>query len=242
MDPEAVVAAVTDRLRTVATPGRAEHEKAYLRSDLVVLGTSVPEVRKAARDVRRQHPGLTHDDLLALVGACWGAGIHELRMLAVELLVLCPELLSPDDASRIADLCRQAGTWALVDPLAVQVAGHLVQHHPEAMDGVVRRWATDDDLWVRRASLLAHLRQLRRGDGDFARFGELADSMLAEREFFIRKAIGWVLRDAGRARPDMVVAWLEPRVRRAAGLTVREAVRYLPAEDRRRLLDARAQT
>lgn len=242
VDPEAVIASVAARLRAVATPERAEHEKAYLRSDLDFLGASVPEVRTAARDVHRQLPGLTHDDLLALVDACWGMGIHELRMLAVELLVLSPELLSPDDADRIADLCRQARTWALVDPLAVQVAGQLVQHHAEAMDAVVRRWATDDDLWVRRASLLAHLGQVRRGAGDFARFGELADGMLEEREFFIRKAIGWVLREAGRARPDLVVAWLEPRVRRAAALTVREAVKYLPAEDRRRLLDRRAQT
>jgi 3-methyladenine DNA glycosylase AlkD len=55
----------------------------------------------------------------------------------------------------------------------------------------------------------------------------------------VRKAIGWVLREAGRRDPDAVVAWLEPRVRRAAGLTVREAVERLPEPDRERLLAAR---
>jgi len=60
-----------------------------------------------------------------------------------------------------------------------------------------------------------------------------------EREFFIRKAIGWVLRETGKKRPELVVAWLEPRVTRAAGLTVREGVKYLPDSDRDRLMASR---
>ena len=62
--------------------------------------------------------------------------------------------------------------------------------------------------------------------------------MLDEREFFIRKAIGWVLREAGKTRPERVVEWLEPRLGRASGLTVREAVRWLPEADRARLVAA----
>jgi 3-methyladenine DNA glycosylase AlkD len=52
--------------------------------------------------------------------------------------------------------------------------------------------------------------------------------MLEEREFFIRKAIGWVLREAGKRQPDAVAAWLAPRTHRASGVTMREAVKYLP--------------
>ena len=54
--------------------------------------------------------------------------------------------------------------------------------------------------------------------------------MLEEREFFIRKAIGWVLREAGKRRPDDVAAWLAPRTDRASGVTMREAVKYLPPD------------
>ena len=63
--------------------------------------------------------------------------------------------------------------------------------------------------------------------------------MLEEKEFFIRKAIGWVLRDTGRLRPGLVHDWLLPRAHRAAGLTVREAVKYLSAEQRAAILGAR---
>ena len=101
------------------------------------------------------------------------------------------------------------------------------------------RWASDDDLWIRRSALLAHLEPLRAGGGDFARFGRYADQMLDEREFFIRKAIGWILRDTARKRPDLVFEWLLPRAARAAGLTVREAVKPLAPEQREAILAAR---
>jgi 3-methyladenine DNA glycosylase AlkD len=99
------------------------------------------------------------------------------------------------------------------------------------------RWATDDDFWIRRSSLLAELRSIRAGAG-LDRFLARADRMLEEREFFIRKAIGWVLREAGRRRPDEVASWLAPRTHRSSGVTMREAVKRLPAADAERLMTA----
>jgi 3-methyladenine DNA glycosylase AlkD len=62
--------------------------------------------------------------------------------------------------------------------------------------------------------------------------------MLEEREFFIRKAIGWVLREASKRRPDLVYAWIAPRAGRASGVTIREAVKYLPSAQRDEILAA----
>jgi 3-methyladenine DNA glycosylase AlkD len=84
--------------------------------------------------------------------------------------------------------------------------------------------------------MLALLIPLRRGGGDFDRFARYADAMLEEKEFFIRKAIGWVLRDTARRRPDLVAAWLGPRIHRASGVTVREAVKPLTPLVRAKLL------
>ena len=120
-----------------------------------------------------------------------------------------------------------------MDGLAGNVAGGLVERYPE-LAATLDRWAADEDFWVRRSALLALLGPLRRGDGDFARFAGYADAMLEEREFFIRKAIGWVLRETGKKRPDLVAGWLGPRVHRASGVTVREAVKPLPPAVARR--------
>lgn len=238
MDIAAVATDLEQRLAAVARPERAEHERRYLKSDLVHLGVSVPATRKVTTAVYRSCGEVGHDDLVALAIALWDTPIHERRLAAVELLDLGSDRLSAADSRLLERLLRESRTWALLDGLAANVVGALVDRDPPAWDAVLRRWAVDDDFWVRRASLLAHLPGLRRGAGDFGRFAELADPMLAESEFFIRKAIGWVLREAGKTRPDVVADWLVPRTDRAAGLTVREAVKRLPDDLRAKVLAA----
>jgi 3-methyladenine DNA glycosylase AlkD len=119
--------------------------------------------------------------------------------------------------------------------LAASVVGPLVERAPE-LGATLDRWAADEEFWIRRSALLALLVALRRGEGDFARFSRYADSMLEDKEFFIRKAIGWVLRETAKKRPDMVYEWLLPRVRRASGVTIREAIKPLSAEQRASIL------
>lgn len=90
--------------------------------------------------------------------------------------------------------------------------------------------------------MLAHLKTVGR-QGQFVgwkRLCELADELLDEREFFIRKAIVWVLREAGKRRPDLVVQFLTPRTSLVSGVTIREAVRYLNPADRGALMAAYA--
>jgi 3-methyladenine DNA glycosylase AlkD len=132
---------------------------------------------------------------------------------------------------------RESRTWALVDGLAGDVLGDLVRRDPDGVSTILDRWAADGDFWVRRASLLAELRPIRDG-ANLDRFLLRAEPMLDEKEFFIRKAIGWVLREAGKRRPGAVAAWLAPRTHRASGVTMREAVKYLPASDAERLMRA----
>ena len=86
MDASLLADQIGTALRARATPGRAERERAYLKSELEHYGTNVPIIRSVAKAIASQHPALSHDDLLALVGALWAAPVHERRMAAVELL------------------------------------------------------------------------------------------------------------------------------------------------------------
>jgi 3-methyladenine DNA glycosylase AlkD len=238
VDVEALVREIDGELRSQASPERAAGEKAYLKSDLDHYGISVPAVRAVARRVATLRPALTRDELLTLVEALWQGTVYERRRVAVELLEMRGELLRASDISLVERLLREARTWALVDELAAVVAGGLVERHPN-LGSTLDRWAGDDDFWIRRSALLTLLGPLRRGDGDFARFSRYADGMLEETEFFIRKAIGWVLRETARKRPALVYRWLLPRARRASGVTIREAVKPLSAAQRAAVLAAR---
>jgi len=226
MDVDDIISQLDRRLQEQGTPDRAQHERAYLKSSLVHYGVTVPALRSTAKAFAATCPTLSHDDLVAIVSGLWDLGVHEDRMVAVELLSCFDDRLGPCDAPLLEQLLRTAKTWALVDGLAANVVGPLVDHHRE-LGRVLDRWAVDDDFWIRRAALLALLVPLRRGDGDFERFGRYADAMLDDKEFFVRKAIGWVLRDTARKQPELVYGWILPRASRASGVTVREAVKPL---------------
>lgn len=234
--PDVAAARLDAALREAGTKERARHEKRYLRSELEHYGVSVPEVRAAAKALCRQLAPTTFTDVEELAAALWRRPVHECRLAAIEVLIYCRARLRPERLDAIERVLREARTWALVDGLAIGVVGELFDRDPQPVGERLDAWATDDDIWLRRAALLALLPALRRGAGAFERFSRYADSMLAEREFFIRKAIGWVLRETGGRRPDLVATWVAERIDRVSGVTLREAVKRLPGDDRDRLL------
>ena len=231
------VEAIGEALRASADPERARNEKRYLRSDLRFIGANVPSIRKAVRQVVRRGSISERTTLLAFVDACWDRDVHELRVAGVVALQRSIYLLEARDLALVESLIRRSKTWAYVDPLSIYMAGALVERFPE-LGSALDRWAKDADFWVRRSAILALLDPLRRGEGDFDRFSRYADAMLCEKEFFIRKAIGWTLREVSKKRPGLVYSWTAPRTHRIAGVAMREAVKYLPENQRDQLMAA----
>ena len=217
---------IRTELAALGTAERAVNEKRYLKSDLDFLGVKVPVVRKRAKVWLRARGAIERDELLELTGGLWTAGVHELRSFAVDLSIFRLELLGLADLEWIERWLREAKTWAHVDAISVNLVGGLLARQPRVAK-TLDRWARDDDFWVRRAAMLALLPGLRAGEGDWDRFVGYADSMLEEKEFFIRKAIGWILREASKKTPELVVDYVSSRRERMSGLTYREATRRL---------------
>ena len=235
-DPGTLAAALRARLAEHGTPRRAAGEQRYLKSSLTHLGVATPELRRETHRLLREHD-LDLAGRVALVTALWKEPVHELRRAGVEILVDSAAQLDASHLALVERLLREARTWALVDPLAINVAGAVVACDPGAQ-ATLDRWITDDDFWIRRSALLAHLPSLRADPSRFAAFATHADRVLDEREFFVRKAIGWVLREVARRTPRAVVGWLAPRTQRASGVTIREAIKHLPEADAARLMAA----
>jgi 3-methyladenine DNA glycosylase AlkD len=233
--------ALEAQLRLHGDPVRASQEQRYLKSQQTFLGVSMPVLRKTAKAFVRAHPELRHDALFALVARLWDTQIHELRALAVGILELKQAQLRAADLPVLITLVRQAQTWALVDWLAIKVLGAIVVREPRARK-YLERWARDDDFWVRRSALLCWHDALFSGGGDFEHFAQLARPMLGEREFFIRKAIGWVLRSTAKRTPKRTYDFVAQHAAEMSGLTFREATRNLPARQIKALTALRART
>jgi 3-methyladenine DNA glycosylase AlkD len=235
-DAERTAAHIEGKLRALAAPARAEAESRYLKSELDHLGLTVWQIRREVKAFGEEHPSLSHTEFIALVKALWSRPVHERRMATALLLEAYPALVLPTDLTLLKRLIRESRTWALVDVLAGDVIGQLLIRHPRA-ESRLDRWAVDRDFWVRRAALLAMLEPLKHG-APFRRFAGYADRMLDETEFFIRKAIGWVLRETGMRRPQEVFEWLARRTAQVSGVTIREAVKYLDPDQRDELMNA----
>lgn len=234
-DAETAAGQVVAALLPLADAQRAGQARRYLKSDLDFLGVGVPAIRSAVRDGPRD---LDRDGALAWARELWREPVHEPRTAAIEVLRWYARRLLPADLALVEAWVREAHGWAYVDPLAGDIAGPVALRHPEAwprIDG----WATDEDFWVRRSALLTLLPGIRRGGLDRERFERYATPMLAEKEFFIRKAIGWVLRETAKKDPGYVTAWTRSHLDQMSGVTFREAVRRLPAEQAARLQASR---
>ena len=219
------------RLRVAGSPARAAAQRAYLKSDLRFLGATMPQTRTAVAEFCRAHPDLTRADLRAIAEAAYATDSHDLRSAAIGVLERRAALLTGRDLGWLIDLVRRSNSWAYVDWLSLGVIGEVIaQDRPSLRRLPV--WARDESFWVRRASLLAQHDTLKAGAGDFALFARLADGMLEEREFFIRKAIGWVLREVSKKRPVLVFRFLREHRERVSRLTLQEGAKYLSPSQR----------
>ena len=229
-DVVAIAGELATELIAAGTEERAINEKRYLKSEIQHYGVTVPEIRKMARRFARERKGLSKSVLIDLTLVLWDRDVYELRKLAVNILAAKVALLDVDDLGFLEWLLRRSFTWALIDDLSFNVVAPVLNglDDPASVRG---RWAEDEDFWVRRTAMLALLPRLRRGTEGWDEFTAYADTMLEEKEFFIQKAIGWVLREVSKHSPDLVAEWLEPRARIASSVTMREAVKYLPERD-----------
>jgi len=224
----------TRRLRRAGSTARASGEKAYLKSELRFWGTGLQPIRAAVREYCDAHPDLTRADLRAIAERMYATDVHELRASAIGVLERNREMLVERDLPWLITLVRKSKSWAYVDWIAPKVIGDVIARDPRSRKRLAI-WAKDDDFWVRRAALLAEHDALRAGGGDFALWSRLAASMLDEREFFIRKAIGWVLREVSKKRPELTYEFLRKHRDRVSNLSLNEGAKYLPAPQRKAL-------
>ncbi|WP_436789273.1 DNA alkylation repair protein [Yinghuangia sp. YIM S10712] len=238
--PADLAAQVDEALAALADPVRAEGAKRYLRSDLKHYGVAVPDIRAEVRARRQAHPALTHTDVVAVARVLWKPPVHETRLAACLWLEAYADRLVADDTRLLGDLIGESGTWALVDVLAGSVAARLLLRLPET-EPAYRAWAAQEEMWLRRAGVLAFLLPVRSAETYprwFPVFTEIADPLLVDTRFFVRKAVGWVLREASKHHPDDVVDWVARRLDRISGLTLREALKRVAEEQKAPLVRA----
>jgi len=210
-------------LRAVADPARVERMVAYMRGQFPFLGVMAADRRRISRSCMRAARSATPDDLLSFAERCWDQHEREFQYIGADVLRAGAASLRAGDLARVRALIQEKSWWDTVDSLAAWTVGPMVANH--ALGSEMDRWIDDPDLWVARTAVLHQLSYKDRTDA--RRLFDYVERRADEPEFFMRKALGWALRQHARQDPEAVRTFIEAHRDQLSGLTVREALRRL---------------
>ena len=226
LTPQQFVLAVQRALKPLADQAKAEAMKAYLLNQFEFLGLPAPVRRTAVKDIAKVQ-WQSADDVLTAAELLWQKPQREYRYTAVDLLRKHSALLRVSDLPALQALLLRESWWETVDGLSAVIAEvlHAAAQHKQDAAQVMDAWLKHPSFWVRRSAMLHQLGW--RLDTDTTRLFGFAQQLADEKEFFIRKAIGWALRDYARWNPQAVTGFLVQHRTRLSGLTMREAAKHL---------------
>lgn len=232
-DPAAtLVADLRAAIAAAADPERAPAMQAYMKSTLPYRGVRAPELRKVVRGVLDAHPLPDRTTWERAVCLLWDeAGFREEWYAALALTGHRHYRAHQDPAalSLYRHLVETGAWWDVVDDIAANRVGPILRGSPGAVAPAIRAWAHDEHLWVRRTAILSQL-QIKAAT-DTALLRAVLEANLEGsrhgRNFFIRKAVGWALRQHARTDPDWVRAFVDEHAAALSGLTRREALKHL---------------
>ena len=205
-------------------PERAVQAEAYMRDQFSFLGFPTPTQRALGRTVVAGLPAPTEDELRQVALACWELEEREYQYFACDWLRAHVSVPGPGFLATVRTLVTTKSWWDTVDPLATRVVGGLVRRHPE-LRKEMDAWAADDNLWIVRTAIL---HQLHYGaETDTGRLFGYCTRQAGHPDFFVRKAIGWALRQYARTDPKAVRRYVSRNRSALSPLSLREASKHL---------------
>ncbi len=205
-------------------PDRARAMAAYMRHHFPFLGIPSPERAEAYREATAGLPPPSEAEVVAFARACWQRPEREYAYAAVTHLRRHVRRCSADLITTAEELITHRSWWDTVDELAHHVVGPLVAAHPR-LRSVMEEWVGAEDFWLARTAILHQGRYRERTDA--ALLFAFCLRRAGDREFFLRKAIGWALRDYARVDPEAVRRFVTEHDAQLSGLSKREALKHL---------------
>jgi 3-methyladenine DNA glycosylase AlkD len=224
----ALATTVLDRLSAgfaaAADPAKAVPMKAYMRDQFAFLGIPGPAQKAVARTALAGLPKPAQEDLAGVATLCWARDEREYQYFACAYLRRFVGVADASFLDVVARLIVTRSWWDTIDTLAAHTVGPLVLRFP-ALLSTMDSWIGSPNIWLARTALLHQLGY--KGRTDAPRLFRYCLLRAGESEFFLRKAIGWALREYAKTDPAAVRSFVEAHGGVLSGLSVREALKNL---------------
>lgn len=208
-----------------ANSAKAGPMAAYMKTDMPFFGVQSPARREVARMLKASYPPDGNDDYRAQIDALWSLPHREEKYLALDLAMAYRRHIVMANLDLYRRLIVEGAWWDFVDEVATGLVGKLLLTNREAMTPILYRWVDDPDMWIRRTALISQVGH--KSATDPVMLFDFCVRRAGEKEFFIRKAIGWALREYSKANPEAVRGFLAEHSGQLSGLSLREASKYV---------------
>lgn len=225
LDINAACRMVTGALAALANPEKAIGMQAYMKTDMPFYGVQKPARAPIARQLVREFPPANHEEYVALVLGLWDLPHREEKYLALEVAGRFRSFVDTASLPLYRRLIVEGAWWDFVDEVATHLVGHLVVHHPAEAWPEVETWIGHPDMWLRRSAIICQVGAKERTDAE--RLFSFCEARIEENEFFIRKAIGWSLREYAKTDPEAVAEFAKAHRGQLSGLSFREATKHI---------------
>lgn len=223
-----VVGEIRSVLGAAGDPARAAQQQAYMKSALPFRGIGSADLKALLRPVLGSWSPSTRAEWEGAVRRLWDEVTWREEWYAALALVRhrrARPWLTPEALPLLAHLVTTGAWWDVVDEVAAHPLGQVLAAYPDEVTPVIRDWAMAEDPWLRRSAVLCQLNRRSGTDVELLRFA--IEANLADTSFWLRKAIGWALRQHARTDPDLVRGLVEEWGDRLSGLSRREALKHL---------------
>lgn len=215
---------VREALAAAANPEKAEGMQAYMKTDMPFYGVQKPGRAPIVRTILRGYVPQTRDEYEELVLAFWQLPHREEKYIALAVATGVEPFIVPESMPLYHRLILEGAWWDLVDEVATHLIRELVRNFPEKTWPTVDGWVEDESMWLRRTAIICQVGLKASTDAD--RLFDFCRRRAFEKEFFIRKAIGWALREYAKTDPDAVANFVMEH-RDLSGLSYREATKHI---------------
>jgi len=218
-----VVLTLTRKFEERADPARAIHLKAYMRDQFEFYGLSSPERSVIFREIFAAAKSFSQPEIVEIIEETWSLPQREYQYFGMELADRHIKKMNHHFFEQIELMITRKSWWDTVDMIAAHLAGTLFLQFPDMIPECTGKWMNSGNIWLQRSALLFQLKYKSKTNPDL--LFRLIQQLSVHPDFFIRKAIGWALREYSKTNPEAVMDFVD--IHQLSPLSKKEALKWV---------------